>query len=79
MLHVRVVSPPDVTTRLIGYLTADDGVINLIAGQRTTGSRRAGSTETMSPLATRRQRCGNDPVSLHDAGRRNGIAVNSGM
>ena len=30
MLHVRVVSPPGVTERLVEYLTAQDGVINLV-------------------------------------------------
>jgi uncharacterized hydrophobic protein (TIGR00271 family) len=32
MLHVRVVSPPAVTERLVEYLTATDGVINLTLG-----------------------------------------------
>src|SRR5215831_12386705 len=32
MLHVRVVSPPAVTERLVEYLTAHDGVINLAIG-----------------------------------------------
>jgi hypothetical protein len=30
MLHIRVVSPPDVTGRLLTLLRADDGVINLV-------------------------------------------------
>ena len=30
MLHVRLVSPPDLTARLAGILTADSGVLNLV-------------------------------------------------
>ncbi len=41
MLHVRVVSPAEVTERLVGRLTADPGVINLVV-VRATATRPDG-------------------------------------
>jgi uncharacterized hydrophobic protein (TIGR00271 family) len=41
MLHVRVVSPAEVTDRLVGMLTADPGVINLVV-IRAAATRPAG-------------------------------------
>ena len=43
MLHVRVVSPTAVTERLVEYLTAEDGVINL-AIEPSAARRPAGDT-----------------------------------
>jgi uncharacterized hydrophobic protein (TIGR00271 family) len=41
VLHVRVVSPAEVTERLIGRLTADPGVVNLVV-ERAAATRPAG-------------------------------------
>jgi uncharacterized hydrophobic protein (TIGR00271 family) len=73
LIHIRAVSPPDVTRRLVESLHTNDGVLNLVVLEGVRGARTATrSSSTSSPPRPTRVL---DELRRHELDRRGSIVI----